>query len=336
MTSTLRAGKLPPGLLARLLAEHAAPVGAAADRLVVPPRLGEDAAVIELPDRYLVVATDPITFVSADLGHYAVTINANDVAVMGAAPRFFSCVLLLPEGSAEDEVERIFASLRQACAAADVAWIGGHTEVTGAVTHPVAVGQMIGEVEPEALVRKDALGVGDVLLLTKALAVEAVSIIARERADEVRSAHGAAFQARAAGFLHQPGIGVVDEALAACGAAGPGGVHAMHDPTEGGLAGALAELAAATGLGLEIEREAVPVSPEAAVLCEQFDLDVLGVIASGSLLIGVAPECAEVVREALAGAGCVAIGRAVEAPGCRFADGAPLPVFEVDEITKLF
>ncbi len=303
---------------------------------MVPPRLGEDAAVIELPDRYLVVATDPITFVSADLGHYAVTINANDVAVMGATPRFFSCVLLLPEQTTEAQVEAIFASLSLACAAAQVAWIGGHTEVTPAVFHPVAVGQMIGEVEREALVRKDALRPGDTLLLTKALAVEAVSIIARERADEVRTAHGAAFQARAAGFLHQPGISVVDEAAAACGVAGPGGVHAMHDPTEGGLAGALCELAAATGLGLEIDREAVPVSPEAAALCAQYGLDVLGVIASGSLLLAVAPERAEAVCAALVGAGCVAIGRVVEAPGCRFIDGASLPTFEVDEITKLF
>ncbi len=336
MTRTLRTGKLPPGLLARLLAEHTATGGPPADRLVVPPRLGEDAAVIELPDRYLVVATDPITFVSADLGHYAVTINANDVAVMGATPRFFSCVLLLPEGTAEAQVEAIFASLSQACAAAQVAWIGGHTEVTPAVTHPVAVGQMIGEAAPEALVRKDALAVGDALLLTKALAVEGVSIIARERADEVRAAQGAACQARAAGFLHEPGIGVVAEALAACRAAGPGGVHAMHDPTEGGLAGALAELAAATGLGLEIEREAVPVYPEAAALCVQFDLEVLGLIASGSLLIAAAPGRVEALCAALVGAGCVTIGRVVEAPGCRFADGAPLPVFEVDEITKLF
>jgi len=339
LMSGLHAGKLTPELLARLLAEHAAPAGPAAGRLVVPPRPGEDAAVIELPDRYLVVSTDPITFVTEDLGRYVVAVNANDVAVTGARPLFFSCALLLPPGTQQGELERIFDDLRRACAEAGVAWIGGHTEITPAVTCPLAVGQMIGEVARDALVRKQDLRPGDRLLLTKALAVEAVSIIARVRADEVRAAHGEDFWRRAADFLSDPGISVVAEALTACRVAGPGGVHAMHDPTEGGLASGLAELAAASGLGLELERGAIPVSPEAAALCVQFGLDALGLIASGSLLIAAAPPQAAAIRAALSaelGVACAEIGRVTEAPGCSFSDGAPLPVFVADEITRLF
>jgi hydrogenase maturation factor len=207
------------------------------------------------------------------------------------------------------------------------------------VTDPVAVGQMIGEVSREGLVRKERLAVGDQLLLTKALAVEAVSIIARERPDEVRAAHGEAFLERATGFLRDPGISVVNEALAACSAGGPE-LHAMHDPTEGGLSGGLYELAAASGKGLRIERERIPVYSEAEALCQQFGMDPLGVIASGSLLLAAEAGAAERIGEALRqqGVTCTQIGEVVAGEGymCTYADGTELPRFRTDEITKLF
>lgn len=328
----LSAGKLSVELLGRLLASHTGP----AERLVVPPRVGEDAAVIELPDRYLVVATDPITFVTEDLGHYLVTINANDVATLGARPLFFSCVLLFPEGTSSTNVERVFEEVASACGEQGVVLVGGHTEVTPTVTAPVAVGQMIGEVDRDRLVCKDQIRPGDRLLLTKGLAVEAVSIIARERADEVRQAQGEAFLERARAFIREPGINVVQEALAASAV---GGVHAMHDITEGGLSGGLHELAAACHLGLTVRRAAIPIYLEAQVLCDQLGLDPLGVIASGSLLLAVDPAQVTAVIAAVEalGVACVDIGRLTAESGCRFEeDGALFPVFAVDEITKLF
>lgn len=327
----LSAGKLSVELLGRLLASHTGPT----ERLVVPPRVGEDAAVIELPDRYLVVATDPITLVTEDLGHYLVTINANDVATLGARPLFFSCVLLFPEGTRASEVERVFGEVCAACGEQEVVLIGGHTEVTPTVAAPVAVGQMIGEVDRDRLVRKDQIRPGDRLLLTKGLAVEAVSIIARERAAEVRQAQGEPFLRRARAFLRDPGIGVVREALAATAA---GGVHAMHDITEGGLSGGLLELAAACHLGLTVRRAAIPIYPETRALCDPLGLDPLGVIASGSLLLAVDPAQVPAVVAAVQalGVACVDIGWLTAESGCRFEeDGAPLPVFAVDEITKL-
>lgn len=331
MSSKLKAGKLDPLTLGNLLQR----CQAGSDRLVVPPRIGEDAAVIALPDRYLVVGTDPITFVSEDVGHYVVTINANDVAALGARPLFFSCVLLFPDGAVDtQQVQHVFEQIQQTCIEQQVAWIGGHTEVTPAVTHPLAVGQMIGEVALEGLVRKDSMQPRDSLLLTKALAVEAVSIIARMRAEQVRKAHGEAFWERAMGFVRQPGIGVTREALAACAV---GGVHAMHDPTEGGLSSGLYELVEITGLGVAIQREAIPVYPEAEILCRQFGLDILGVIASGSLLIVADPARAPEIQAHLekTGVACAMIGEVVEQPGCRFDDGTELPRFAVDEISRL-
>jgi len=327
----LRTGKLEPAHLADLLRRHATQV----PRVVIAPRVGEDAAVIELPDRYLVVGTDPVTLVDEEIGHYVVAINANDVATLGARPLFFSCVLLFPAGATElVDVEQTFAGIARACEEHGVAWIGGHTEVTPAVWAPLAVGQMLGEVAHGALVRKESARVGDIVLLTKGLAIEAVSIIARLRADEVRATHGDPFLARARRFLYEPGIGIVREALAA---AATGAVHAMHDPTEGGLATGLAELAEATGLGLSIDADAIPVYPEARELCDELGLDPLGVIASGSLLVVADRDAAFAVVRSIGetGVSCSVIGEVVAEPGCRFLDGSPLPSFAVDEITRL-
>jgi hydrogenase maturation factor len=128
--------------------------------------------------------------------------------------------------------------------------------------------------------------VGDAVLLTKGLAIEAVSILARERADEIRRRHGTQYLARCRRFLTKPGLSVLKEAQVALAV---GGVHAMHDPTEGGLSSALYEMAEAAGVGLKIEAETIHILPEAARLCSDFELDPLGVIASGALLITINP-----------------------------------------------
>src|SRR5207245_344 len=127
--------------------------------------------------------------------------------------------------------------------------------------------------------------VGDTVLVTKGVPLEGASIIARERGeDAIRRGVPADVVARAREFLRRPGISVVPEARAACAAAR---VHAMHDPTEGGLATACWELAQAAGVGLRVDRERVPVLAEGRRLCEAFGLDPLGTIASGALLLTV-------------------------------------------------
>src|SRR5215510_14825230 len=126
MATPLPVGKLRPTLLGELLARHTSPD----PRVVVGPRVGEDAAVLDMGDRYLVATTDPITFVTEDLGWYALVVNANDVAVRGAAPRWFLATCLLPErGASEESVEALFAQLGTACRELGVSLVGGHTEV---------------------------------------------------------------------------------------------------------------------------------------------------------------------------------------------------------------
>lgn len=332
---SLPVGKLRPALLGQLFAKHVT----LDERVVLGPRVGEDAAVIDMGDRYLVATTDPITFVTEDLGWYALVVNANDLAVRGATPRWFLATCLLPEGRAtEATVEELFEQLGAACRELGVSLVGGHTEVTHGLDRPLVVGTMLGEVARDRLVTTGGARPGDALLLTKGIPVEGTSIIARMRGDELRRrGYAEPLLARARGYLAR--LSVLPEARLATELAT---VHAMHDPTEGGLATALWELAEAAGVGLAVEAERIPLVPEGRVLCAEFGLDPLGTIASGALLMALAPADAGIVLHGCAreGIDCAFIGRVVarEAGVTLVREGRPtaLPQFPQDEITRLF
>ena len=138
-------------------------------RVVVGPKVGEDAAVIDVGDRYLVATSDPITFATAEIGWYALHVNANDIAVRGARPRWFLATLLLPAGATSaTSVEALFADLHAACEELDVALVGGHTEVTHGLDRPIVAGTMLGEVEKDKLVTTAGARVGDAVVMTRA------------------------------------------------------------------------------------------------------------------------------------------------------------------------
>lgn len=334
MTTPLPVGKLRPAFLGALFARHVAPD----PRVIVGPRLGEDAAVVDLGDRYLVATTDPVTFVTDDLGWYALVVNANDLAVRGAVPRWFLATCLLPERcTTEAAVETLFEQLGAACRELGVALVGGHTEVTHGLDRPIVAGTMLGEVAKDRLVTTAGARPGDVLLLTKGVPIEGTSIIARTRAADLRArGFDEAWLARARGSLLR--LSVVPEALLAAEVVP---VHAMHDPTEGGLATALWELADAAGVGLVVDAERIPILPEGAALCREFGLDPLGTIASGALLVALAPADAGVLLHALARDGIAAafigrvVGRAAGVVLSRGGIAGPMPRFEQDELTRL-
>jgi hydrogenase maturation factor len=333
----LAVGKLPAELLERLFGKYVSESA----RVVVGPRVGEDAAVLDMGDRYLVATTDPITFATDEIGRYAVHVNANDLAVRGARPLWFLATVLLPEGRASDDrVEAIFGQVAEACGELGVALVGGHTEVTAGLPRPLVVGTMLGEVDRSRLVTTDGAREGDALLLTKGVPLEGAAVLALERgaAAEHRGVPREIVD-RARALLRTPGISVVPEARLACEAAR---VHAMHDPTEGGLATACWEVAQAAGVGLRVYREQVPVLPEGRALYEAFGLDPLGTIASGALLIAVAERDAGAVIAACRGAAieCAVIGRVVApSEGVSLVAGGiarPMKAFPQDEIAKVF
>ncbi len=332
---------LPPGKLdARLLADLLASIPADDERVLIRPGIGRDVCAIRMGDRCLVAKTDPITFTADRIGWYVVHVNANDLATVGARPRWFLVTALLPEGGTDRELVRgIWGDLREALEELDCALCGGHTEITPGLDRPILVGQMLAELPLEELVDKRDVRPGDRVLLTKGVPVEGTAIMARERAEELEGSFNAEEIARARDFLDDPGISVVAEAMAACAA---GDVHAMHDPTEGGVVTALWELAEAAGCGLLVQEDAIPVLEPGGAFCRHFGLDPLGTIASGALLICAPPGEADAVRQAVeqTGTRCVDVGEVrPRSEGCllvRSGRREEMPVYHQDQITRLF
>lgn len=331
-------GKLPNAVLTRLLARAASLTPD--PRVLVGPRMGEDAAVLDWEGQCLVLATDPITFATDQPGWYAVQVNANDVAVRGATPRWFMAVALLPESSTDQAlVSSLFDQLLEACRELGCALIGGHTEITLGLDRPIIVGQMIGEVERERLVTTGGAQVGDVLLLTQGIAIEGTALLARELGAALLEG-GVSPQGigRAEKLLFDPGISVVRAALTANSAAR---VHAMHDPTEGGLATGILELAQASNAGVMLRRDAVHILPDTETVCAALGLDPMGTLASGALLIAVSPDDTARVVDALAQERipCAPIGSITPAQeGLRVSTPQgviDLPTFARDEVTRV-
>ncbi|HZP56059.1 MAG TPA: AIR synthase related protein [Dehalococcoidia bacterium] len=333
---SLLPGKLPPEALARLLAT----VPAADPRVLLGPGIGRDAAVLDLGDgRVLVAKMDPVTFATDEIGRYAVAVNANDVACMGARPAWFLATALLPEGADQALAEAIFAQIVAACQEAGAELIGGHTEITVGLDRPILSGAMLGEAARDEIVTGEDIAPGDLVLMTGAVAVEGTALLARECAPVLRAAGvDAATIAAARRLLFDPGISIVRAARAIAGATRP---RLMHDPTEGGIATALHELASATRMTLRIDPGAIDVLPETQAICAALALDPLGLLASGSLLVVVpaadGPRVASALTEV--SGGCRVLGRVEEGEGRVIMDGedsAPLVSFPRDELARFF
>lgn len=330
-------GKLPLEYLETLLHTLTRPDA----RLVTGPRVGEDVAVVDMGDRYLVVKTDPITFATDQIGWYAVHVNANDIATSGARPLWMLNTVLLPEGRATDAmVSRIFQQLHDACEQLDITLVGGHTEVTWGLERPIVVGVMIGEVTKDRLITTSGARVGDQIVLVKGVPIEATAIIAREKAADLRArGYSEELVQRAQHYLYEPGISVVGAARLA---AEHPGVRAMHDPTEGGLAMGLREMAYAAGAGLRLDAERVVVLPDSARLCAEYGLDPLGAIASGALIVAVERQhvAGLLARYEEAGIPAAWIGELLPSQEgiyqVRNGEQLPLPRFDSDEITRVF
>jgi len=285
-TKILKTGKLDIDLLKRFLEKNTI----LDPRVVVGPKIGEDAAVINLrdkTDRYWVVSSDPITFTTKEIGYYGVVVNLNDIATMGAIPKWFLGTLLFPEGTDLRIIEKVFRQIHNACRRFRISFIGGHTEITPGIKRMILSGHMIGEVKKNKLVTTSGARAGDLLLLVKGICIEGTSIIAREKEVELlKKGISFALIRKAKRFVFNPGIDVLQSARIACQTAS---IHSMHDPTEGGLINGLIEMAWASGKAIEVHLEKVLIYRESLILCQAFGLNPLGVIASGALLLTASP-----------------------------------------------
>jgi len=330
-------GKLPGELLGRLLERHAVDD----ERVLIGPGTGRDAAAIRFGDSALGVKTDPITFPTDRSALHLVHINANDIACQGAVPKWLLVTALLPHGSTSAEsAAAMFAEVNAAAGQVGVSVVGGHTEITIGLDRPILVGTMLGEVAVNRLIDPRDAVPGDRLLMTKTAGIEGTVILADELRSLLLSRNIPSETIDAAvAMIEDPGISVIAEARALCAA---DAVHALHDPTEGGIATAVRELALASGCGVVISRDAIPVAHETSEIAAALNVDPLGMLASGSLLAAVPKSALQAAEEALAEAGIpfAWIGKLTPPEsGMRMRSGmaeADLPDFAVDEIARVF
>ena len=331
----LPAGKLPNRLLRDFLDQFIFDD----PTVLINPGIGEDIAAVDIESKeVLVLKSDPITFATDSIGQYAVLVNANDIATSGAIPRWFLTTMFFPSGTTASQIRFVFDELKSFCRRWGITLCGGHTEITDAVMRPIIAGMMAGTVSRQALIDKRNMAKGDRVFLTKGVAVEGTAIIAREFAERLKKTGMDQKEIdHCRRFLDN--ISVIDEAKIA---AATEGTSAMHDVTEGGLATALEELSFAGNHKIRVFIDQIYVFPETQKICDIFNIDPLGLIGSGSLLICCRRQnCAKLVKGIrAAGIEIVCIGEVMDSGrgviALKGKERVPWPTFEVDEITKLF
>jgi hydrogenase maturation factor len=314
----LATGKLSTGSLAKLLAA----LPPLPPEVLLGPAVGEDACALRVPPGVMVAATDPVTMTAEGVGRWSVVVNANDVAVSGARPRWFLAAILVPPGTPETAVYELQVDIRDALVSIGAHLVGGHTEVTSAVTRPVVVGQMLGLVEDGTIVTSAGASVGDAVVQVGPVPIEGAAVLALEAAGDLGRIDPSVIEA-ARGGLESPGISVVEPALLAKRL----GATALHDPTEGGLAAGLHEMARAAHVGIRVDREAVQWFEPGLALCRSVGVDPWSTLASGSLLAAFHADSTAPALAAFAARGyaAAAIGTVVAASGVQGDDGCAIP-----------
>lgn len=300
----MKIGKVPENVLKRSVMKQ---LHYKRDEVVLGPGIGEDCAALALAeDEIFVMSTDPITGTAKDIGKLAIQITANDLASAGAEPIGVLLTILLPDGTREIALKRIMEQMELACREAKMQILGGHTEVTAVVNQPVVNVAGVAKAKKGKLISTAGARSGMDIVVTKWIGLEGTTIFAKEKEMELKERFPASFVDTAKAFDQY--LSVVPEAAVAV----KSGVAAMHDVTEGGLFGALWEMAEASGVGLEIDLKKIPIRQETVEICEYFDVNPYGLISSGMMLM--ASEDGNALVHALAEANIPAtvIGKATE------------------------
>jgi len=287
----LSPGKIPIDILKEVVFKN---LGAERIEVVLGPAAGVDGAVLDVGSKNAIVSMDPITGAVERIGWEAVNINANDVATFGVEPAFFFSCLLLPENADSKIVENISTQMHAAAKELGIAIVGGHCESTPGLTNPIVVGCIMGLTEKGKYVTSAGAKSGDKLILTKSAGIEGTAILASDREKQLSKVLSPNVLESAKHFFNQ--ISVVKDALTAFKT---GGVHAMHDPTEGGILNGIHEMADAAGLGVRVFKEKIIIEPETAKICRYYEIDPLQLISSGALLIAAEPRAADKIVDSL-------------------------------------
>ncbi len=290
-------------------------------------KVGEDVAYYECRSKYLAFSTDPITGATKEIGSLSVIVSCNDVAAGGAIPRGILMTLLLPPQTTIEEIEEIATDAARAARELGVEILGGHTEITTAVTRPVISSTVFGTCE----VIPPGVKSGDAIVLTKKIAMEATGILIREKEKELRLLSE---EERREGLCLADQLSVLKEAKVAIAY----GVNRMHDVTEGGLLGALSEMVFGRDIGFTVELDAVALSPVTQKIAEHFGLDVYQLISSGAMIISLEKERVEGLLEALNAQGIEAneIGQFTHKPEIQIYKSGERQHIELKEVDEIY
>lgn len=273
----MKIGKVSETILKRSILKQ---ISVKRPEVLVGAAVGEDCAALQLSeDEVLVMSVDPITGTTKDIGELAIQITINDIASAGAEPIGVMLSVLLPPSIEEEDIRDMMGQVNCACEKLNIQTIGGHTEVTNVVNQPVITVTGVGKVKKNSLVVTSGASAGQDIVITKWIGLEGTSIIAKEKEPDLLNRFAPAFVDEAKSFDRF--ISIVPEAAVAV----LSGVTAMHDITEGGVFGALWEVAQASGVGLEVDLKSIPVRQETIEICNFYDINPYELISSGSLLI---------------------------------------------------
>jgi len=272
-------GKVPHDLLNQIVFQKLKHFD---QKVKVAPGIGEDCAILDIGEQFLVLSCDPITGASKEVGRLAVHVSCNDIASCGVRPLGLLVTILLPPGSSEDDLDRVMTEIAETATSLNVSIIGGHTEVTDAVNRIVINTTAVGISDKRNVIFSAGAVPGDKVILTKTAAPEGTAIVAFEKEEELTQEFGVGFVRRAQSMMQQ--ISVIDEGVAA-GRLGSAAVHAMHDITEGGVYGALWEMAEASKTGVLVYKESIPMTEETRKICDFYKLNPFRLIASGNMVL---------------------------------------------------
>jgi hydrogenase maturation factor len=298
-------GKLPPEMLESEVLRYS---GAPRPEVLVGPGLGEDAALIRWgAEPFLVAASDPVVGATHGAGRLLVHINANDVACKGGEPAWFVVTLIVPVREGVAYIRRVMEEIHATCETLGIAVVGGHTELTDRYERPVVVGTMMGPSHCD--LRAEKIRKDDVILATKHVGLEGMSIIAHDRPDLLSFLSGEELNTVRS---WQNDLSILKEARLLRDLA-----RYLHDPTEGGLAGGLLEIRNSCGLGIALNMEEIPISPLTVKAADKIGFDPLHLISSGVLVAVLPPDKADEALKQLSDADIEArvIGRFIEPRG---------------------
>ncbi len=279
MKGKLEIGKIPVEILNRIILD---PINSNINKredVVVRPSTGEDCSAVDLGGEICVLSTDPITAAGSNAGYLAVHINCNDAASAGAEPIGILLMALMPYGSTEDDLKEIIDGVYKAAKELGIEVLGGHTEVTEAVNKPVISGTVVAKTKGRRFISSGGAKPGQDVVMSKWAAVEGTSIIADDYYDILKDNMDAALISEAKSLSSK--ISVVKEGMIASDF----GATAMHDATEGGILGAVWEVAECSNTGIEVYADSIPVLECTKELSKLAGIDYLRLISSGTLIM---------------------------------------------------